>query len=648
MTPWVLFSVMVSALMAALLIAQFFPRAWLVAHLVGTGSGLGFALGGIGGRDWAWRIPFAMGGEYPHLQLDALSALFLVLISVVGAAGGIFAHGYWSGSEHPKSAGSGRFWWSGLVLSMSLLLLCQNGLHFLIGWEVFALCAYFLITLDRKNPETRRAGWLYLAASHAGTMLLFFFFGGLAARTGSWELGPMRDQPALAPLFWLAMFGFGVKAGLFPLHIWLPSAHANSPSHVSAIMSGVAVKMGVFGIVRFGGWLPVTTEQALTLLALGVAGAVLGIAFALAQNDFKRLLAYCSVENVGVILIGIAVGLLGAATGHANWGRLAVAGALLHVWNHGLFKSLLFFGAGSVLHATGTREMSRLGGLWRAMPWTASLFVMGSVAISSLPPLNGFVSEWLIYLGLFDAGMSHQPSTWAALPAVMGLAVAGALALACFIKLCSMVFLGAPRTSATWHAHECGWWMRAPMLGLAGCCVFIGLTPVTVWPLIQNALVAWQPCGELAPVVPPVLALGRMQMALAIALGCAVLFVFIRLRGGRIQRRLTWDCGYAEPSSRMQYTSGSFGELGAGWFRWILRPVVQGQRPKGLFPLGAHRSERTPETVLEGVIEPSSRGLLWLAWQTRRLQHGRLQAYILYLVVGLIVLALITVNTVAP
>ena len=213
----------------------------------------------------------------------------------------------------------------------------------------------------------------------------------------------MREQAELAPLFWLALFGFGVKAGLFPLHIWLPSAHANAPSHVSAILSGVAIKMGIYGIVRFSGWLPTPPAAGWVVAALGVVSAVLGVAFALGQHDLKRLLAYHSVENIGIILMGVGFAMVAAAHGQAAWGVLALAGGLLHVWNHGLFKALLFLGAGSVLHATGTREMSRLGGLWRAMPWTASLFALGAAAISGLPPLNGFVSEWLVYLGMFDA-----------------------------------------------------------------------------------------------------------------------------------------------------------------------------------------------------------------------------------------------------
>ncbi len=273
-------------------------------------------------------------------------------------------------------------------------------------------------------------------------LFLFAFFALLAARTGSWELGPLRDHPELAPLFWLALVGFGLKAGIFPLHVWLPSAHANAPSHVSAILSGMTLKMGIYGIVRFSGWLPLPDAAGWTVAALGTISAVLGVAFALGQHDLKRLLAYHSVENIGIILIGLGFAMIATAHGHPLWGQLALAGGLLHVWNHGLFKALLFLGAGSVLHATGTREMSRLGGLWRAMPWTASLFTLGAMAIAGLPPLNGFVSEWLVFLGLFDAASAHSVASWAAVPAAILLGVTGALALACFVKVCGVVFFG--------------------------------------------------------------------------------------------------------------------------------------------------------------------------------------------------------------
>ena len=489
-----LLAITAAALLLALLAGRLAPRTWLVATLLAAVTAL--VAGGTvlaGGADWEWRSAFPVGGEPLHLRLDGLSAFFLVLLSVVGGAGAVYSREYWTEAAHPRSARAGRTWWSALLLSMGMVFLSSNGLHFLIAWELFALSAFFLITLDRQRRAVRAAGWLYLAASHTGTLCLFAFFAALAVRTGSWELGPLRDQAGLAPLFWLALFGFGLKAGLFPLHIWLPSAHANAPSHVSAILSGVALKMGIYGLVRFSGWLPLPAAAGWVVAVLGVVSAVLGVAFALGQHDLKRLLAYHSVENIGIILIGLGFALVAVAEGDKAWGRLALAGGLLHVWNHGLFKALLFLGAGSVLHATGTRELSRLGGLWRAMPWTAGLFGLGAVAICGLPPLNGFVSEWLVYLGLFDATIAHGPSAWAAIPAALLLGVTGALALACFIKVCSVVFLGAARSALAAHAHECGAPMRGAMLVLAGACGAIGLAPILFWPAVARAVGAWRP-----------------------------------------------------------------------------------------------------------------------------------------------------------
>jgi len=507
---------------------------------------------------------------------------------------------------------------------------------------LFTVCAYFLIILDGQRRDVRAAGWLYLAASHAGTLALFAFFSLLAARTGSWDLGPMREHAELAPFFWLALFGFGVKAGIFPLHIWLPSAHANAPSHVSAILSGVAIKMGIYGIVRFSGWLPTPPSAGWVVVALGVVSAVLGVAFALGQHDLKRLLAYHSVENIGIILIGVGFAIVATAHGQAAWGALALAGGLLHVWNHGLFKALLFLGAGSVLHATGTREMSRLGGLWRAMPWTASLFALGAVAISGLPPLNGFVSEWLVYLGMFDALNQPGAAVVGAIPAIVLLAMTGALALACFVKVCGVVFLGAPRSPAAERAHECGPWMRGPMLMLAAGCVAIGLAPFVFWPALHTAVGAWRGTWSDVPAPESLTMLGLVHMALAVAAVIGAAWLWRRAHRGSLARALTWDCGYAAPSARMQYTAGSFAGIITEWFAWILQPERHEHRPEATFPRRADFEEHTPETVLERVIEPCARLVMWVSGVARRLQHGRTHAYILYLIFGLVAVAAMT------
>jgi hydrogenase-4 component B len=287
------------------------PRVWVATAVLSGGLALAGAIWVLAsGGVWEWQPGFAICGELVDLRLDGVSALFLALVSVVGATGAVYAREYWSDALHPRSAPAGRRWWNGLLLCLGLVLSTANGLHFLIAWEVFTVCAYFLVTLNRSSRDVRAAGWLYLCASHVAALCLFAFFALLAAHTGSWALGPMRERAELAPLFWLALVGFGLKAGMFPLHVWLPSAHANAPSHVSALLSGVTLKMGIYGLVRFSGWLPVPTSAGWVVAMLGVVSAVLGVAFALGQHDFKRLLAYHSVENIGIILIGLGFAIL--------------------------------------------------------------------------------------------------------------------------------------------------------------------------------------------------------------------------------------------------------------------------------------------------------------------------------------------------
>jgi len=315
-----------------------------------------------------------------------------------------------------------------------------------------------------------------------------------------------------------------------------------------------------------------------------------------------------------------------------------MAGALLHIWNHGAFKSLLFYGAGSVLHATGTREMSRLGGLWKTMPWTAGLFAVGAVAVSGLPPLNGFVSEWMIYLGLFTATTGKSPAAWAAMPAAVMLAMAGALALAAFVKAGSVIFLGAPRTKIAAKAHECGPWMRGPMGLMAGVCLTIGLMPALVWPLISRAVGSWHPAWAGGQTPAPLASLGSVHLGLAVLFVIAGFLLWRKVRANGLRRNLTWDCGYAAPTAKMQYTSGSFGGLAGAWFHWIYLPIRKLRRPRGQFPGTAIRLETIPDTVLARVIGPLGMLIMRISTATRRLQHGRLQSYILYVLAGLVAL----------
>jgi len=627
-----------ASMIASLAIARLWGRVWLFCVLASTTAALVASFGVLLTREgWDLRSTLAIGGEPVHVRLDALAAFFLALLSVVGGAAAAYARTYWDEASHPETARAGRAWWSGLLLCLGFVLLSSNGLHFLVAWEAFTVCAYFLITLDAQRTETRAAGYLYLGASHAGMLLLFAFFALLAVHDGSWDLDPAGGRVKEASLFWLALLGFGIKAGMFPLHVWLPSAHANAPSHVSAIMSGVTLKLGIYGLVRTTQWVEVPPAGGWVVVALGILSAVLGVAFALGQHDLKRLLAYHSVENIGIILIGIGFSIVAADLGHPAWGTLALAGGLLHVWNHGLFKSLLFLGAGSVLHATGTREMSLLGGLHRRMPWTAILFGLGAAAISGLPPLNGFVSEWFIYLALFDAADASAMAVAAALL----LAMTGALALACFVKVCGVVFLGAPRSPQALRAHEADPWMRAPMIVLGAACVLIGVAPRAVWSVLEPAVHALQ--GEKPATLVPVVALGRAQLVLWIFAAAAAIVLFAKLRPSPAHRP-TWDCGYAAPTSRMQYTAGSFAAIITGWFSWILLPVRHARGPEGSFPREAALEQHTPETILERVIEPVAGGVMWISGHARRLQHGRAQVYVLYLTLGILAIALVALG----
>lgn len=648
-----LFSGALFALVLSTLLARRSPKLWLGLTLSGLLLTLLSSLFVLGGApSWEWRSTFAFAGAPLHLLIDPLSALFLVLVSVVGSAGAVYSTQYWSAAEHPKSCATSRLAWSATLLSMLLLLSSANGLHFLISWELFALGAYFLITLDNRHPAVRKAGWLYLGASHAGTLCLFAFFTLLQTHTNTWDLGPLRDHAELAPLFWFALLGFGIKAGLFPLHIWLPSAHANAPSHVSALMSGVCIKMGVYGLLRFTGWLPIPTIAPWLLLSLGALSALFGIAFALAQSDLKRLLAYCSVENIGVIFIGLGAALLSAnKMASVSFGLLALCGALLHIWNHGLFKALLFFCSGSVLHATHTRDINRLGGLWQGMPWTAAFFAVGSLSVTALPPFNGFISEWLIYLGLLESVTSPTRAVLAALPALLLMAMAGALAVATFAKAAGLVFLGAPRTAQAAKAHECGPWMRAPMLALSVLCFLLGLAPFLLWPVLKRVAFTWNPAwleGASTPAlldrleVPSLKILAATQLGLALLLTLACWFIWRKTHRNGVRRAPTWDCGYAAPNARMQYTAASFSDTVSPWFKWLLKPQDEWHKPRGILPSSSRRLSVIPETVLVFVVTPLARLIMRLSAAVRRRQHGHLQSYILYLLAGLLALALLT------
>lgn len=587
----------------------------------------------------ALSLPFG-----PHsLTVDPLSALFSIPILLVAGCCSIYSLGYWKAEEQPHTIVKITIFYGLLVGSLLLILMARSSGLFLLGWEIMALAAYFVLTVNDNEPEVRRSGMIYLICTHIGTLSLFALFGLLAGTTGSYLLPQAASLNAIAPtataILTLALFGFGFKAGIIPLHIWLPGAHANAPSHISAIMSGVILKIGIYGLVRtLSFFRDVPLWWGITILALGVISGVIGVVFALAQHDLKRLLAYHSIENIGIILIGAGVAMIGISNGSQLLVVLGMAGALLHVINHALFKALLFLGAGSIIHAIGTREIDRMGGLLRRMPWTGIYFLVGAIAICGLPPLNGFVSELLIYLGLFHGALQNSGAVAVALTAPF-LALIGGLAIACFVKVFGVIFLGTSRSDKAAQAHEANTSMKFAMTLLAVPCVIIGLFPILAAPLLESAVTAWHP--SLAGSGPSLASNAPLAwitlLGMALLAGVALLYRFSPRKTSDPCTE-TWGCGYLAPTSRMQYSASSFAEMLVGLFNGILRPHGHQPHIKDAYPHQSSFAQHVAETVLEQIYLP------FLHWSNeklsplRRLQNGHLHLYILYTLLTLVAL----------
>lgn len=632
----------------------------LLRRAPGAGQGLatalnlvGSAIGGLG------LVLYASGGESQLVvlaslpigraafALDGISALFLIPMLSISALGSLYGLHYWRAQEQRDGGRKLQLCWGIITASMIGVVLARDAIAFLLAWEAMALAGFFLIATEEERKEVREAAWIYLVATHAGTLCLIGFFALLGHAQGSSALWPASlAGPSgwlAGALFALGTIGFGLKAGLMPLHVWLPGAHANAPSHVSALLSGVLLKAGVYGVVRVCGLLPEPPIwQGCALIGIGVLSGVLGIAFALAQQDLKRLLAYSSIENVGIIAIGVGLASIGRSLGRADLVALGLGGALFHVLNHSLMKPLLFFVAGSVLHATGTRQLSALGGLGQRMPRTFALFVVGAVAICGAPPLNGFSSELLLYLGLLRAASAGPAEgfAWAGL-AVPALALIGALAVASFVKVAGIAFGGLPRSAAPLSAHDPGGTMLAPMGLLAAGCLGLGLLPAAALPLLDRAVAAWAAAPGL-PSLAVHLPLGWVSLAglsllAAAALGAAC---FGRTRAPRAPA-LTWDCGYAVPTPRMQYVSGSFSETLVGLFDWALRSERTPIERNGLFPSRARFRIVVPDAVLDRAIFPLLAALDRPFSRLRALQRGPVQMYLLYVLLAVVSLLVV-------
>ncbi|MBI3891156.1 MAG: hypothetical protein HY303_06460, partial [Candidatus Wallbacteria bacterium] len=513
------------------------------------------------------------------------------------------------------------------------------------AWEAMSLTSYFLVAFEDLESQVRRAGLLYLVASHFGAACLLLLFPLMAGGTGAFhfsDFAAVQRAPGVATAcFMLALAGFGLKAGLWPLHFWLPEAHPAAPSHVSALMSGAMIEMGIYGLLRVLPMVSVPpTWWGLALAAVGGVTALFGVLGAVTQRDLKRVLAYSSVENMGIVAMAAGAGFLGRAAHHPQMAILGFGAALTHLLNHGLFKGLLFQCAGAIFHGTGTRDLERLGGLRTAMPMTGALFLTGAIAACGLPPLNGFPGEWLLFRSAFAGLGGHSAS--GALVGALGmaaLALVGGLAAAAFARAHGVVFLGLPRSPDSPRAHETPLGELMPMALGAALCLALGLFPGIVLGLVAPAAAALS--GAPPSSARLLLSANGVPSALlvlvALAAGLALLRSWL-LSGRDVRSGPVWGCGYEQPDARMQYTAASFPEPAATSFGTLLRSSEAGERPAGYFPASSSSEERLDDLAADGFLAPALAKFAEAMRGVRRFQPGRVQIYLVYVFATVLVL----------
>jgi hydrogenase-4 component B len=671
MTEKILFIVMITAWVAGAMASLVTGRSAVARSVAALGAGVGSAAClslGVAALATGRALTISSARALPvgglMLRLDGLGAFFLVIIGLIGLAAAIYGFGYSANYAGRYSLRMAAAMLNLLLLALGLQVMADNALTFLIAWEAMSLSAYWLILTEHDRPETVRAAVWYIAMTHAGFAALMAMFLLMAGGdlTGSFE-GMRSNAAALGSslrnvIFVLALFGFGSKAGIVPLHVWLPMAHPVAPSHVSALMSGVVIKMGIYGLMRvtldlLGGG-PVWWGG--VVLGLGALSALLGVLYALMEHDLKRLLAYHSVENIGIILIGLGAGMIFHSYGLAPLAALGFIGGLYHTLNHASFKGLLFLGAGSVLHSTHTRNMEEMGGLIKRMPVTAICFLIGAIAISGLPPLNGFASEWLVFQSLLGGFNIPKPEVAVMMPVAVGmLALTSGLAAACFVKAFGIAFLAIPRSREAEHASESPFSMRAGMTILAFACVALGLAPFIVVPALGRVLAGLGGLPGTHPAFTLKLSLAtpggasRVSPSL-IAVGALIILGLIPLvmRALRANRKLrvgdSWGCGRIGQTSRMEYTATSFAEPLRRVFAELYRPTKEltiDFHPESKYFVQSieYKSEITP-WFEKYVYEPCLWLVRLLAVNVRRLQSGSLHLYLVYLAIALVVLLL--------
>jgi formate hydrogenlyase subunit 3/multisubunit Na+/H+ antiporter MnhD subunit len=599
------------------------------------------ALVSIGEPVQALTLPLGLPDLPFHLRLDSLSAFFLLLLGAASAGISVFSAGYFRPSEG-AAPGLVSLQYHTFLAAMALVLIADDAYVFMVAWETMALASFFLVTTDHRLPEIRRAGFLYLLIAHVGALMILLCFGVLHG--GDYTFDSMRlanRSVAWSSLaFLLAMFGFGAKAGLLPLHVWLPEAHPAAPSPVSALMSGVMLKTAIYGLLRisfdllgFQLW-----WWGVLALVLGLLTALFGVLFATVQTDMKRLLAYSSIENIGIIVAGIGLAILFKSYDKPLLAGIALTATLYHALNHAFFKSLLFLATGSVLHSTKERSLGKLGGLIHRMPWVAWLALAGTLACAGLPPLNGFVSEWLLLQAFLFTPTLPQSFVNMLVPlAAAALVLAAALAAYVMVKFYGVIFLGRPREPNLAYAHDAGRFERIALLWLGAGCVVLGLFPVQVIAYLDavNLLLLGSRVSHpgaswwlLAPIDAD---RASYSPAIVLVVTVAVLLLTIQIvhrqYHGRLRRGPVWDCGFQAQTPRMQDTAEGFGQPIRQIFEQFFRIERVLPTPFDAEPRYFVKAE---DHFWYWLYAPIARAAEWAARQIGRIQQGRIAVYLMY------------------
>ncbi len=590
------------------------------------------------------------------LILDPLAAFFVTVITLVSFLGTIYSIGYLRPYAGQKgySLSSHYFLLSLFMASMLLVPVVQNALAFLFIWELMSLFSFLLILFEQKKSEVLEAGLNYLIAMQIGVMFLTIGFISIALKSHSWNFASFAevfkaDRSWSNGIFLVFFVGFGIKAGFVPFHTWLPKAHPAAPSHISAMMSGVMIKTGIYGILRMITFFPdPSLAVGYGVLFIAVASGILGVIYAIAEHDLKKLLAYHSVENIGIIGMGIGLGLLGLSYHNPLLAIFGFAGGILHVWNHALFKGLLFFGAGAVFQKTHQRNMELLGGLGKRMPYTAFFFLIGSLAICGLPLFNGFISEFLIFISLLNGFRSHQPFLSAVSVLSMGaMATIGALALLCFTKAFGVVFLGKPRQPiAIGETSEGTPSMLLPMGILGFFCLGLGVLPQLIFSILRYPLAPLARSADFSVMADLEKTLSHLAFVLCLLAGLTVIIYGVRslcLKKSLIQKHRTWDCGYPATTTRMQYTAASYAAPFLSLAEFLVNRTSHKIKPEELFPQKASYQSHHRDIFESYVFTPAGAAIRGFLGLFRGIQSGNIQQYILY---GLIFLVGVLIWTI--